>query len=593
MEKHRISSVRFTKYKAFDNFQISLQDLNVLVGPNNAGKSTIVGVFRILAEGIRRARARKAEPIDVSGLRDWGYRLSISDLPIASENIFFDYDDSVPAQVTFRLSNGNHLKLHFPEQGTCYLVAESQTVAARTPSQFAAHFNVDIGFVPILGPVEQRERLYEKEAARVALLAAGAARNFRNIWYYYPDDFDEFRSLVQSTWAGMDIDRPEISGDGRELAMFCPEDRHPRELCWAGYGFQVWCQMLTFIVKSKAASILVIDEPDIYLHSDLQRQLVSLLRTLGPDILIATHSTEIISESEPTSLLVINKKKKSAQRVKSASQLKRVFSTLGSNLNPILTQLAKTRRALFVEGFDFQILSVFARTLGHERVANRADFAVIQTQGFNPLRAVDLAAGIEATVGESIARLVVFDRDYRSQAEVDEIKESLHANGFSAQIHSRKEVENYLIDPVVIRRALESRLREASRRTGSVEKKCPDVKALISEISDELESDVFAQLQTKEIEYMRRKKPHLDQATIMSGFMKKFKLSWNDAGKRAAYVPGKELLSRLNSRFQEIVGVSVSDVQIAQHFQVEEIHPELKQLLKDIAEFSRLNVDKG
>ena len=29
---------------------------------------------------------------------------------------------------------------------------------------------------------------------------------------------------------------------------------------------------------------------------------------------------------------------------------------LGSNLNPILTQLAKTKRVLFVEGKDFQIL---------------------------------------------------------------------------------------------------------------------------------------------------------------------------------------------------------------------------------------------
>jgi energy-coupling factor transporter ATP-binding protein EcfA2 len=407
---HRITSVRFSRYKAFENFQLALQDFNVLVGPNNAGKSTIIGAFRILAEGLRKARARNAEPIDVRGFAGWGYRLNIADLPIAAENIFFDYDDSSPAQVNFRLSNGNHLKLYFPEQGACYLVPESAKRVPRTPSHFRTDFDIEIGFVPILGPVEQKERLYEKEAARLALLTSGASRNFRNIWHHYPEEFERFRELVKLTWPGMDIEPPESAGDTRHLVMFCPEERHPRELCWSGYGFQVWCQMLTFIVKAATASILVIDEPDIYLHSDLQRQLVSLLRELGPDILIATHSTEIIAECEPNSLLSVHKKKASAQRVKDASQLKRVFSALGSNLNPTLTQLAKTRRVVFVEGLDFQILSAFARTLGEQRVANRADFAVVQTEGFNPKRAVDLAAGIDATVGSRVLRAVVLDR---------------------------------------------------------------------------------------------------------------------------------------------------------------------------------------
>ncbi len=287
---------------------------------------------------------------------------NISELQVAAENIFFGYDESEPAQVSFRLSNGNHLRLYFPERGSCFLIPESTTHFARTPTEFRRHFDIDVGFVPILGPVEHRERLYQREAARQALQTSGASRNFRNIWYHYPDDFEKFRELIRLTWPGMDIERPEISGDGTELAMFCPEERHPREICWAGYGFQVWCQMLTHIVKSSGASLLTIDEPDIYLHSDLQRQLVALLRDLGPDVVIATHSTEIIAECDPSNLLNVNKKNRSAQRVKDISQLKRLFSTLGSNLNPTLTQLAKTRRVVFVEGLDFQILSVFART---------------------------------------------------------------------------------------------------------------------------------------------------------------------------------------------------------------------------------------
>src|SRR5512135_709040 len=154
------TSVSFRRYKAFREFTISLQDFNVLVGPNNSGKSTIIGALRILGEGIRRARARQAEPLDVPGYTGWGHRISLEDLPIAGENVFFNYDDSIPAEIRFRISNGNKLRLHFPEQGTCYLVCESDK-RVRSPSEFKRNFDVEIGFVPILGPLEHNEPLFQ------------------------------------------------------------------------------------------------------------------------------------------------------------------------------------------------------------------------------------------------------------------------------------------------------------------------------------------------------------------------------------------------------------------------------------------------
>ena len=44
-------------------------------------------------------------------------------------------------------------------------------------------------------------------------------------------------------------------------------------------------------------------------HPDVQRQLLSLLRTLGPDILLATHSTEILAEADPSEIALVDKAK--------------------------------------------------------------------------------------------------------------------------------------------------------------------------------------------------------------------------------------------------------------------------------------------
>lgn len=339
-EVNQFSRVEFTRFKAFSYFKLSLRDFNILVGPNNAGKSTILAAFRILAAGIRRANTRKPQVLNGPSGQSLGHIVDLSAISIAEENIFYNYDDSQPALVKFVLSDRNSLTLYFPAQGTCFLFPDDVSKQVSTPSQFRSRFKCSIGFVPILGPVEHNEPLYEREAARLALFNYRAARNFRNIWYHYPERFDTFRDTLRRTWPGMDIQPPEVDVSYKRpvLHMFCPEDRIPREIFWAGFGFQVWCQMLTHMVQSSDSSIFLIDEPDIYLHSDLQRQLLSLLKSLGPDILIATHSTEIISEAETDDIVLIDKQRKMSKRIKDPAQLAQVFAILGSNLNPILTQ---------------------------------------------------------------------------------------------------------------------------------------------------------------------------------------------------------------------------------------------------------------
>lgn len=448
MQLAQFNSVRFHHFKAFKDFEFKIKHFNILVGPNNAGKSTILTAFRILASAMRVANSRKATSIKGPNGRVAGYPLDLTTSSVAEENIFFDYDDREAAWVKFSLSNGNSLTLYFPEIGHSYLIPEGQGIID-SPKTFKKEFGCAIGFVPILGPVEHREPLYQKDAAIKALYNYQAARNFRNIWYHFPDRFSEFRSVLQRTWPGMDVEPPTIDTSHTKplLHMFCPEGRMPREIFWAGFGFQVWCQMLTHLIQSNEKSLFLIDEPDIYLHSDLQRQLLSLLRNLGPDIIIATHSTEIIADAEPDDIVVVNKKNPATKRIKHPAQLAGVFAALGSNLNPILTQLAKTRRVVFVEGTDFQIFSRFASKCDMNRIASRSEFAVVTAEGFNPERVRNLREGMAITLGSRIRTAVIFDRDFRSNTEVEKIEADCASFCDLVHIHRCKEVEIFCWSP--------------------------------------------------------------------------------------------------------------------------------------------------
>ena len=94
--------------------------------------------------------------------------------------------------------------------------------------------------------------------------------------------------------------------------MFFEENRMTREICWAGFGFQIWLQLLTHIINSKDADLIVVDEPEIYLHPELQHKILDLLKNTNSRVVLATHSVEIINSVEPSEVLLIDKKNKSA-----------------------------------------------------------------------------------------------------------------------------------------------------------------------------------------------------------------------------------------------------------------------------------------
>lgn len=584
----RYTKVTFKRFKAFESFTLNLRHINILVGPNNAGKSTILTAFRILAAGLRKARRAKPELVERPDGSRPGYRVDLTALSVGDEEVFFNYDVSQPASVTFTLMGNSRLVLYFPETRLCYLFADDPKKQVWSPTVFKSSFNCPIEFVPILGPVEPNERLYKEEAARLALFTYRAARNFRNIWYHFPEDFDSFRTILRQTWPGMDIWEPtlDLSPAKTEIKMFCREGGQPREIFWVGSGFQVWCQMLTHLLKAKSSSIFLIDEPDIYLHSDLQRQLLSLLTNLGPDILIATHSTEIIAEASEGEIVLIDKRRPRSKRLHDPTQLSDMFSVLGSNLNPTLTQLAKTRRVVFVEGKDFQILARFARKLKLANIGYRAGFATVSIDGFNPDRARSLKKGIETALGTEVRAAVVLDRDYRSMQECDAIEEQCRTFCELAVVHVRKEVESFLLVPEAIDRAARRKLAERARRTGDEVEYAGGCSDVLNRFVDDRKSYVMSQFTASRRMFVRRLKTGEHETTIDQQTLEAFQSEWTEgAARRLAMMPAKEALSAVNQHLQEHYAIAVTPANIINAMQNSEIPTEMRSLLNRLAAF--------
>ena len=587
-----ITSVRFERYKALRSFSVSLQRMNILVGPNNCGKSTIIRAFRVLDLALRQARAKRAERISYDGHLVWGHRLSEERLPISLENVHTDYEET-DARITFRCSNGNSLVLVFPAGGGCILVPDAGGRDCHTPGHFRNRFPIDIQVVPELGPLEDEESVLTEDTIRRGLSTHRASRHFRNYWHSRPQGFEEFAEMVSQTWPGMVIEPPEsrleeVGPPGQfsqRLRMFCREDRMTRELYWSGFGFQVWCQLLTHISRGRDSTMLVVDEPEIYLHPDVQHQLVGILRDAGPDIVAASHSTEIIGEADPAEILIIDKTRQSATRLKEIEQVQGALDAIGSIHNIALTHLARTGRMLYVEGpSDFRILRRFARRLGYHQLAAGNDITPIESGGFGSWKKIEASAwAFERALHGQFRIGVLFDRDYFPDGEIEEVKRRLGEHFRPVHIHERKELENYLLSPEALDRAVQRVLRERARRTGEELPKGVDVVQLLEEITNGHKQSVTSQLIAKRSEFLRS--TGIDMGTLAKEAMRDVDARWENLDSRLEIVSGKEVLKEFREQLSEQYSISLTDFRIIDEFRGEEVPEDLARFLAELEDF--------
>jgi len=580
----RITRVDFDNFKALEKYSLSFEHVNIIVGPNNAGKSTILSAFRALDTALRATRSKAPTRIYFDDVSTIGYRVPESNFPIALENVHTNYQ-STASKITFTLSNRNKLQLIFPVEGGCVLIPIVEGETVTKAASFKRCFPISLTVVPVLGPVEHNEARRERATVVDGLSTHRASHHFRNYWHYFSDGFADFAELVRTTWPGMEIEPPEFDAGSGQLRMYCREDRLTRELYWVGFGFQIWCQLLTHLSRSKGSSLVVVDEPETYLHPDVQRQLLGICRDLGCDMLLATHSSEIMSEADPAEIVVIDKRKSAGERLRDVVGVQRALDAVGSAQNITLTSLARSRRVLFVEGVDdFRLLRRFARRLGLQELASGVGIVPLPSGGFGSWsRVTTLAAGIADALGSPLAIAAIYDRDYYSVEQINEVVEALSKNLTFAHVHARKEIENYLLIPSALARALDRAVSERVARQGTVPIPSTEIGPLLIRITDPMRDEVMSQLATKRSEKL--KATGRDPADIMKETISEFNRKWDDLTTRLTIVPGKEVLRALRDHLQEHFGVSMTDARIVDAFHRDEIPEDLKILLRAVDTF--------
>lgn len=576
----QIKSLEFFDYKSFPRFTISTRAKNILVGANNAGKSTSLDALRIAFDALRYAKRRTAI------LKSQGehgvcatYFVPQTVMQIDMRYCVHNFSE-VTAKIELTASNGNKfiIKMDPEHDLECYLFSD---VPAQKGAQYLRNqFPLDIVVVPTLGPLEQNEELVRLETIERNRFSRLASRNFRNFWLHKTsDEFQKFADLVEYGWPGIRVNKPEIErGERSFVRMYFRDGRNVREVQWAGFGFQVWMQTMMHLTQSDSNSILVLDEPDIYLHPDLQHRLLKLVSQRVGQLFIATHSTEIINAADPGDVLIVRPSARSAKRIRSDESYPEIYSVIGSSENAQFARLARTRKVLYFEGLDSKLLSKVSKAVGGIDFLSGSSVTLMKTDGFSNWGRVSTTAWVFKEFFElDVQVAALFDRDYRSDEEVDEFEKAMSEKKTLCFVLPFKEIENLLISSKTIKNVI--------RKYSKNEMKDTDLDVIdikLDKILDDSRDEVFSQRMGHYIQLQLKKNPSADAPTLSSSFQKNFSRDWGNHEFKASVSPGKKVFSELSKFVQDTFGVTLTTTRVSEELSPAEIHP---KVLKIVSEF--------
>lgn len=575
----RVDCVRLENFRGFRDHTVSLLPTTILVGQNNAGKSTLIDALRILAIAIRRCGMARYEPTPdwlggaASGL---GYRLLFDTIDFDLTNLQYNHDRTDPALLTLTYDNGVSARVWLRESKTESFAQVFDTDGSRMTSNRAAN-QLDVPSIYVMPPIESfygHEKKISKARVREFMFGRLSARHFRNQLSDRVPEYGQWKKLLEDTWPTASV-KTFDGADGNvgdEMSLIVRDGPNSNEIVFVGGGLQAWMQILWFLCRAPSNGVIVLDEPDIFLHADMQRKLIKVLGLRKyRQTIVATHSSEIISDVPPETICVVRKREKRSWRPLTHSKLQGVIDSLGSRHNIQLSKLASARKIAVFEGDDQKFLSEVAIKISISCYDRFISVPSFQLNGVNNWQQAVGAAKVISAASESTMPVhVVVDRDFRSDSEIKKLEQDAIKFGLVLSVWDRKEIENYFVHARAIARLISRR-----GKTKVTEK---EVEELITEACDALKEESVGCI-ADSLHQVDKVAAH---STIRKKAEKIFRTMVKTRETRNV-VSGKRLISKLSEASKKKYGVSFGAMAACKEMNPDEFDPYLVGVVKALA----------
>lgn len=564
-----IKEIELKNYRCFINSKIVYKDLNILVGKNNAGKSSMIEALRMVAYASQKATSTvyKDAPLglNISG-REKGIRIDVEKLKIDLRGIVYLYEEKI-ATINACFDDGCKIKIVANKEiAYAFLYGpDGKNIKSKTTAEKDGF--AKIGILPQIGLIKENEKLLTEDTINNYRETYLSSRHFRNEMLLYKDKYwDNFKEIAEENWESLKIIELKHNITESEYIRFLVQDEHfPGEIGIMGSGLQMWLQMIWFICRSDDKETIILDEPDVYMHPDLQKKLLDLVKKRYKQIIIATHSVEIISEVDPENIVMIDKHQRNMRYANSLEAVQSIIDNIGGVQNLSLIRIGLTKKCLFLEGKDIKILQKLFEKLYPDKDSLIKTLPYIELHGFANLSEAFGASQLfyNETKG-GIKSICILDRDFYPEDMLNRKKEKATENHLCLHIWEKKEIENYLLIPEVLFRVTKL---EREKYNDFLEK----LEALVEDEKDNIVDQIS--------QHFKEVNAGLDVSACNRQARKEMEIKWRSLEEKLSLVSGKKFIKKLNNWMREEYGVSCSIDRIIKEIRANEVENEMVEVL--------------
>jgi hypothetical protein len=482
-----------------------------------------------------------------------------------------------PSIISAIFNNDSAIKIYLGGEDRVHAVIFNEAgniVKSRTEANTLEIPSVEI--MPQVAPVSREERALTSDYVKGAVSSHLAPLHFRNQLKILNEYYPVFKEMAETTWPGLQI--RELTGGNlvseEPIQLSVRDEDFVAEIATMGHGLQMWLQTMWFLARSSEASTVILDEPDVYMHPDIQRRLIRYMKNRVPQIIVTTHSVEIMSEVDVDEILIIDRKRPRSRFADTLPAVQKLIEHIGSVHNIHLAKLWNARRCILVEGKDVKLLSELHNVMFPESIEGFSAYPNMPIGGWGGWNyAVGSSMLLKNAGGQSIVVYCILDSDYHTETEIGKRYREAKAAGVQLRIWGKKEIENYLLVPSAIQRLIASRIprRKTPPTIEIIERKLDEI---CSELKDNILDALSSEILSQDHKLGAAGANKLARAYIAQ--------SWKTFDGRLSIVSGKEVISKFSKWSQDQFNVSFNASNIARNINDDEIPDEIIEIISAI-----------
>ncbi len=598
----KIKKLILKNFKKFKDLEIIFKDLDCVVGTNNSGKSTILQALALFdfclhqclvknnGKGFElKNRSLIEEDVVIFPFRyatDLWYNKK-SDYETEKTKTFI----SISIEIIVIFENDKSVETNIELQSYNRFFIQVSTEIQQNWLEELHNFK--ISYLPVFSAFLPKEEKRTIIAIRNELARGNVSvviRNMLNSLKEQNKSVELIRILINTFpfVKNLKIEFDEQSMQYIDVSYKEENATKEFDIFLAGSGFQQFIYLFGFILL-ESPNIILLDEPDVHLHGDLQKtlflELQNLVENHQKQVIFATHARDLITSTNTEN--IIHLQNGTPKRLKLDYQMYQLLDNLGSLDNNQLIKLQEFKKILVVENrIDWEILEIFGEELLEngmmQQLRNR--LTIYYAEG-NPYKQ-DLPKFQKSLQqmfiekGEAVKIFAICDRDYFPQIEVKSFletrKNDKNYQHISYHIWQKNEIENYLLSEYAFLSFIKKTKNDFN--VNIIKEKLEEWAELQKiEITDKL-SDVFKQI-------------HKDWNVSTCNEKAREEVGNRWENDKLGLVDAKKMLGKMSEWFNQNGADSFSVKTIAYKYPINTLPTEIKELFEKICVFAGINTN--